>query len=149
MCSLYLFIARCNGNIYTCVPYRMASQEGNTLGNNLLANNIESPPVQSVNQYSPAETPRRSQEAVNAPRDPDNSANVKNLVDGLSSDLIEKIVTKITKRLKEVKPKKSESGTKFFDRVDKRNSKVYKGKEDPMILEEWIRQMEKIFDWGA
>ena len=23
---------------------------------------------------------------------------------------------------------------------------MYKGKEDPMILEEWIRQMEKIFD---
>jgi len=55
-------------------------------------------------------------------------------------------VTEITKRLKEVEPEKSGSKTKFFDRVAKRNPKVYEGKEDPMILEEWIRQMEKIFD---
>ena len=124
----------------------MAGREVNTTGNNLLINNIESPPIQSVNQNSPAETPRRSQEAISAARDPDNSANIRSLVDGLSSDLMAKIVTKITKRLKEVEPENLGSETKFFDRVAKRNPKVYEGKEDPMILEEWIRQMEKIFD---
>jgi len=78
--------------------------------------------------------------------DPDNSADVKNLVDRLSPDLMAKIVTEITKRLKDVKPKKSESETEFFDCVAKRNPKVHEGKEDPTILEEWIRQTEKIFD---
>ena len=95
----------------------MAGQEVNTLGNNLLANNIEYPPVQSVNQNSPVKTPRRSQEAISACRDPDNSTNIKNLVDGLSLDLMAKIVIEITKRLKEVEPEKSGSETKFFDQV--------------------------------
>jgi len=116
--------------------YRMAGQEVNTPGNNLLTNNVESPPVQSVNQNSPVGTPRRSQEAVSAPRD---LANIKNLVDGLDQELMPKIMTESTKRLKEVEPEKLGSETKFFDQV-------YEGKEDPMILKEWIRQMEKNFD---
>jgi len=91
----------------------------------------------------PVGTPRRSQEAVSAPRD---STNIKNLLDGLDPKLMARIMTEITKRLKEVEPKKSGSETKFFDQVAKRNPKVYEGKEDPMILEEWIGQMEKIFD---
>ena len=118
--------------------YRMAGQEVNTPGSNLLTNNIESPPVQSVNQNSPVGTPRRSQEPISALRD---SANIKNLVDGLDPELMAKIMTEITKRLKEVEPEKLGSETKFFNRVAKRNPKVYEGKEDPMILEEWIRQM--------
>jgi len=65
-CSLYLFTARCTDTIYTRVSYRMASQEGNTPGNNLLANNIESPPFQLVNQNSLAETSQRSKEAISA-----------------------------------------------------------------------------------
>ena len=109
----------------------MAGQEVNTPGNNLLTNNVESPPVQSVNQNSPVETPRRSQEAVTAPRNLDNSANIKNLVDGLDPELIAKIMTEITKRLKEVEPEKPGSEPKFFNRVTKRNPKVYEGKEDP------------------
>jgi len=121
----------------------MAGQEVNRPGNNLLINHVESPPVQSINQNSPVGTPRRSQEAVSAPRD---SANIRNLVEGLEPELMAKIMTEITKKLKEVEPEKTESETKFFDRVAKRNPKVYEGKEDPMILEEWIRQMEKIFD---
>ena len=123
--------------------YRMAGQEVNTPGSNLLTNNIESPLVQSVNQNSPIGTPRRSQEAVSAPRD---STNIKNLVDGLDPELMAKIMTEITKRLKQVEPEKSRSEAKFFDQVAKRNPNVYEGKEDPMILEEWIRQMKKIFD---
>jgi len=35
---------------------------------------------------------------------------------------------------------------KFFDQVVKQNPKTYDGKEDVVLLEEWIRQMEKIFD---
>ena len=50
------------------------------------------------------------------------------------------------KRLKDVEPEKLEKETKLFDQVVKRNLKVYEGKGDPVILEEWIRQMEKIFD---
>jgi len=93
----------------------MAGQEGNTPENNLLANNIESSPVQSVNQNSPAKIPRRSQEDVSVPRNPDNSANVKSLVDGLSLDLMAKVVSEITQRLKEVEPEKLGSETKFFN----------------------------------
>ena len=123
--------------------FRMAGQEVNAPGHNLLINHVESPPVQSVNQNSPVGTPRRSHEAVSAPRD---SANIRNLVDGLDPEIMAKIMTEITKKLKEVEPEKPGSEVKFFDRVAKRNPKVYEGKEDPMILEEWIRQMEKIFD---
>ena len=78
--------------------------------------------------------------------DPDNFGNIRSKADGLSSDLMAKNVIEITKRLKEVEPKKLGSETKFFDRVAKRNPKVYEGKEDLMILKEWIRQLEKIFD---
>ena len=113
---------------------RMAGQEVNTPGNNLLINHVESPLVQSVNQNSPVGIPRRSQEAVSAPRD---SANIRNLVDGLNPELMAKM-TEITKKLNEVEPEKPGSEAKFFDRVAKRNPKVYEGKEDPMILEEWI-----------
>jgi len=56
--------------------YRMAGQEVNTLGNNLLTNNVESPPVQSVNQNSPVGTPRRSQEAVSVPKDLANTISI-------------------------------------------------------------------------
>jgi len=84
--------------------------------------------------------------AVSVPRDLDNSTNIKNLVDWLNPELMAKIMIEITKRLKEVEPEKPGSETKFFDWVAKRNLKVYEGKEDPMILEEWIRQMKKIFD---
>jgi len=37
--------------------YKMTGQEVNAPGDNLLANNVESLPVQSVNQNSPIETP--------------------------------------------------------------------------------------------
>jgi len=57
-----------------------------------------------------------------------------------------RIRTGITKRLKEAKPERTGGETKFSDRVTKRNPKVYEGKEDPMILGEWIRQIQKIFD---
>jgi len=43
------------------------------------------------------------------------------------------------KRLKDVEPEKLEKETKLFDQVVKRNLKVYEGKGDPVILEEWIR----------
>ena len=79
--------------------YRMVGREVNTPENNLLTNNVESPPVQSVNQNSPVGTPRRSQEAVSVPRD---SPNIRNLVDGLDPKLMAKIMTEITKKLKEV-----------------------------------------------
>jgi len=49
------------------------------------------------------------------PRDPGNSANIKSLADGLSSDLMPMIVTEITKRLKELELEKSGSEAKFFN----------------------------------
>jgi len=35
---------------------------------------------------------------------------------------------------------------KLFDQVIKRNPKLFEGKEDLVILYDWIRPMEKIFD---
>jgi len=57
-----------------------------------------------------------------------------------------RIVTEVTKKLKGSSFEKVEKENKFFDRVAKRNPKTYDGKEDPVVLEEWIRQQEKIFD---
>ena len=71
--------------------YRRVGQEVNALGDNLLTSNIESLSAQSINQNSPTETPRRSQEAASVARDPNNLGDVKSLVDGLSPDLMAKL----------------------------------------------------------
>ena len=41
---------------------------------------------------------------------------------------------------------KDEQENKYFDRVAKRNPKTYGGKKGLVLVEEWVRQMEKIFD---
>ena len=50
------------------------------------------------------------------------------------------------KKLKSFDSKKLERKNKPFDCVVKSNRKSYEGKKDPIVLEEWIRQMKKIFD---
>ena len=55
-------------------------------------------------------------------------------------------MTEITERLKGTKPEKLGSKIKFFNLVAKCNQKVHEGKEDLVILKDWIRKMEKIFD---
>jgi len=67
-------------------------------------------------------------------------------LDDLDPDLMAKIVIEVTKKLKGSSSRKDEQENKFFDRVAKRNPKTYDGKEDPVLLEEWVRHMEKIFN---
>jgi len=60
--------------------------------------------------------------------------------------MLANIVAEVTQKLKNSDFKEDEKGNKYFERVAKQNPKTYDGKEDPIILEEWVRQMEKIFD---
>jgi len=53
-----------------------------------------------------------------------------------------KIIAKVIKKLKGPGSKEGEQDNKFFDRVAKGNQKTYDGKKDPMLPEEWVRQME-------
>ena len=56
-----------------------------------------------------------------------------------------RIVAEITMKLNGFGSDKDEKENKFFDWVTKQNPKTFNGKEDALLLEEWIRQMEKIF----
>jgi len=67
-------------------------------------------------------------------------------LEGLDPELLAKIVAEVTQKLKNSDSKEDRKGNKHFERVAKQNPKTYDGKEDPIILEEWVRQMEKIFD---
>ena len=70
----------------------------------------------------------------------------KKVLDDLDPEVLVKIVAEVTKTLKGSGSGKDEQENKFFDKVVKRNPRTYGGREDPVLLEEWIRQMEKIFD---
>jgi len=49
------------------------------------------------------------------------------------------------KRIPQVPAETTPKEDKLADRVAWRNPKVYSGSYDPVILKEWIREMEKIF----
>ena len=124
----------------------MEDPNENALQNSLQANAAEDVPVQSINQKTPPVTPQRSQEVASEPLIPESVGGTKGILDDLNPELMAKIVAEVTKKLKGSESKGGKQGNKFFDRVAKRNPKTYDGKEDPMLLEEWVRQMEKIFD---
>jgi len=50
-----------------------------------------------------------------------------------------KIVAKVTRKLKGSGSGKGEKENKLLDWVSKQNPKTYDGKEDSVLLEEWIR----------
>jgi len=56
------------------------------------------------------------------------------------------IVVEVKRKFKGSRSGIDEKENKFFDRVSKQNPKTYDDKEDLMLLEEWIQQMENIFD---
>ena len=49
------------------------------------------------------------------------------------------------KRIRKVLAEAPLKEDKLADRVARRNLKVYDGSYDPVVLEEWIRGIEKIF----
>ena len=53
---------------------------------------------------------------------------------------------KVTKEVTGSGSDKDKKENKFFDWVTKQNPKTYDSKEGPVLLEEWIRQMENIYD---
>ena len=55
------------------------------------------------------------------------------------------LVAELMKRIPQVPAETPPKEDKLADRVARRNPKVYNGSYDPVILEEWIRGMEKIF----
>jgi len=57
-----------------------------------------------------------------------------------------KIIAEVTKKLKGSWSDKDEKENEFFDWVTKWNPKTYDGKEDVVLLKEWITQMKNIFD---
>ena len=115
--------------------------EGNPRGDH-----TNSVPAHSVNKNLLVATPQGSQEAVSIPQGLENPGGPCGLLEGLDPELLAKIVAKVTQKLKNADSKADRKGNKHFERVAKQNPKTYDGKEDPIILEEWVRQMEKIFD---
>jgi len=55
------------------------------------------------------------------------------------------LVAELMKRIPQVPAKTPPKEDKLADRVAWRNRKGYDGSYDPIVLEEWIRGMEKIF----
>ena len=55
------------------------------------------------------------------------------------------LVAELMKRIPQVPTETPPKEDKLADRVARRNPKVYNGSYDPVVLEEWIRGMEKIF----
>ena len=55
------------------------------------------------------------------------------------------LVAELIKRIPEVPTETPTKDNKLVDRVARRNPKMYDGNYDPIVLEEWIREMEKIF----
>jgi len=49
------------------------------------------------------------------------------------------------KRIPQVPAETPSKEDKLADRVAQRNLKVYDGNYDPVVLEEWVRRMGKIF----
>jgi len=55
------------------------------------------------------------------------------------------LVAELMKRILQVPTEAPPKEDKLADRVARRNPNVYNGSYDPVILEEWIKGMEKIF----
>ena len=55
------------------------------------------------------------------------------------------LVAELMKRIPQVPTEAPPKEDKLADRVARRNPKVYDGSYDPVVLEEWTREMEKIF----
>jgi len=55
------------------------------------------------------------------------------------------LVVELMKRIPQVPTETSPKEDKLADRVARQNPKVYDGSYDPVVLEEWIKGMEKIF----
>jgi len=55
------------------------------------------------------------------------------------------LVAELMKRIPQVPTKIPLKEDKLADTVARHNPKVYDGTYDPVVLEEWLRRMEKIF----
>jgi len=55
------------------------------------------------------------------------------------------LVAELMKWIPQVSTETPHKEDKLADRVARRNPKVYDGTYDPVVLEEWVRGMEKIF----
>jgi len=55
------------------------------------------------------------------------------------------LVAKLMKRIPQVSTETPLKDDKLVDMVAQRNPKVYNENYDPVVLEEWVRRMEKIF----
>ena len=68
------------------------------------------------------------------------------LLDDLDLELLAKIEAEVIKKLESSISLRDKKEYKFSDCIANRNSRTYNSKKDPVIVEEWITQMEKIFD---
>jgi len=55
------------------------------------------------------------------------------------------LVAELLKQIPQVPTETSPKDDKLADRIEQCNPKVYDGNYDPVVLEEWVRRMEKIF----
>jgi len=102
-------------------------------------------PANFVNQNTLDVILQRSQEIVSGPPILKNVEGKKELLDDPDPELMAKIIAEVTKKLRGLGSRKDEQENKLFDIVVKWNPRTYDGKEDPVLLEEWVRKMKKIF----